>query len=260
VKVRATALRERSHTSRPSVDRARSAIDAASTGRCSASSRCCPSRSSRLMAPRAPVGPAASVVASSSACSAMSSSATKRAMSPSSCAARPSSTWSVSRMWRARAVPTIRGSVQDMPPSGEKPSAGYAGRRWVPGPPTTRSAAHAMLMPAPAAQPCTAVTTGTGASVSASRKAWNPVAAALTNSPTSSAAAKAWTSPPVQKLGPAPTSRMQPVSSPSRIALIASTAWASASSFSEAPLFPVDTAHRSTRPMRSTNALSSPIR
>ncbi len=46
---------------------------------------------------------------------------------------------------RARAGPTIRGRVQDIPPSGEKPIEGYAARIFVPGPASAMSASNARL-------------------------------------------------------------------------------------------------------------------
>jgi len=139
-----------------------------------------------------------------------------------------------------------------MPPSGENPMDGYAGRNRVDAQPTMMSAARAVLMPAPAAQPVTAAITGTGDVVSAWMNSWNDAAMAPTRSAGSVAAANAVTSPPVQKLLPAPCSRTapMPVVSPER----ASTTSPSTAESSELPWAAEEIEQCSTRPVSWTAA------
>ncbi len=115
-----------------------------------------------------------------------------------------------------------------------------------------------MLIPAPAAQPCTAAITGTGQAASARAKVWNSPAIASTAGPTACpAAANAPTSPPVQKLAPPPVSRIAPVPGPgSRMAAMARSipSWSRVEPRSAAEI-----TQRSTRSRRGTVVAMLPI-
>ena len=125
-------------------------------------------------------------------------------------------------------------------------------------PATAMSTAHTTDIPAPAAQPGTAATTGTAHVAMAVTMPWNASARSPTYAPRSSAAANAFTSPPVQKLAPSLTTSAAPTSAGS--ALFSASAMSGSASPSRVPWRPRATRSRSTRPSRTTASLTRPPR
>ena len=112
-----------------------------------------------------------------------------------------------------------------------------------------------MDMPAPAAHPGTAATTGTGQATMAVTSSWNALAKPPTNAPRSAAPAKARTSPPVQKLVPSLTSSAAPTSAGSTERRAAATE--GKASPSSVPCRPRATRSRSTRSSTATAAVGA---
>ena len=115
---------------------------------------------SRFAPPSARVGPAARCAASACASCSRSPSGTTRVIRPRSRASPADSTRLVSVSSSARLSPTSRGRNQLDDPSGVTPMPVYAITNLADSPASTRSAAPTSPMPAPAALPCTAATTG----------------------------------------------------------------------------------------------------
>src|SRR5438093_6657097 len=157
----------------------------------------CARLTERLIAARAPAGPAARRPASEAAEASSSSAGTTRLTSPSRSASSAGSGSPVKNISRALPLPISRGRSQVAPPSAVRPIFTKASTNAAAGTASRMSQAIAMLAPIPAATPFMAAITGLGMERSRVRMPWYSSLIAssdpslVPNSPTSAPAQKA---------------------------------------------------------------------